>query len=478
MRWHLLNSFDSIYIYDLHGNSKKRETAPDGSKDENVFDIMQGVAIIIAVKTKEKSNILAPVYYLDSYGKRDIKYKRLWESNLETMSFQKLNYKKPDYFFVPKDFKAEAEYNKGIRIKELFPNNSVGVLSHRDSFSISTSKKELEKRINDIYHIDKDCLLKRYQLQEKNKFFIDKIKTNKEASYIKEIQKINYRIFDKAYIIYNDRFVDRTRKKVLANLIKPNLAIITQSQTFSLAFNHIFISDILSDLNYISNLGGGSVFPLYIYDEKPFLEIKMRKTNLEPEIIQKIEKKLGLKFVADHEFPEAKKSGNFSPLDLLDYIYAVLHSPNYREKYQEFLKIDFPRVPYPEDKEKFKKLVKLGSQLRETHLLQGKNFGGRQNFITNYDIQENNLVEKIYFDLAENSSELGRVYINKTQYFGKVPKVAWDFFIGGYQPAQKWLKDRKDRTLSSDDIEQYQKIILALKTTSNIMPQIDPILFS
>ena len=109
--------------------------------------------------------------------------------------------------------------------------------------------------------------------------------------------------------------------------------------------------------------------------------------------------------------------------------------------------------------------------------MQGKNFGGRQNFITNYDIQENNLVEKIYFDLAENSSELGRVYINKTQYFGKVPKVAWDFFIGGYQPAQKF-KDRKDRTLSSDDIEQYQKIILALKTTSNIMPQIDPILFS
>ena len=151
---------------------------------------------------------------------------------------------------------------------------------------------------------------------------------------------------------------------------------------------------------------------------------------------------------------------------------------DFRKKYQEFLKIDFPRVPYPEDKEKFKKLVKLGSQLRETHLLQGKNFGGRQNFITNYDIQENNLVEKIYFDLAENSSELGRVYINKTQYFGKVPKVAWDFFIGGYQPAQKWLKDRKDRTLSSDDIEQYQKIILALKTTSNIMPQIDPILFS
>ena len=280
--------------------------------EEETWEVMD------AVKTKEKSNILAPVYYLDSYGKRDIKYKRLWESNLETMSFQKLNYKKPDYFFVPKDFKAEAEYNKGIRIKELFPNNSVGVLSHRDSFSISTSKKELEKRINDIYHIDKDCLLKRYQLQEKNKFFIDKIKTNKEASYIKEIQKINYRIFDKAYIIYNDRFVDRTRKKVLANLIKPNLAIITQSQTFSLAFNHIFISDILSDLNYISNLGGGSVFPLYIYDEKPFLEIKMRKTNLEPEIIQKIEKKLGLKFVADHEFPEAKKSGNFSPL--LDYI--------------------------------------------------------------------------------------------------------------------------------------------------------------
>ena len=151
---------------------------------------------------------------------------------------------------------------------------------------------------------------------------------------------------------------------------------------------------------------------------------------------------------------------------------------NPKEKNCLIFKNRLSQSALPRRKEKFKKLVKLGSQMRETHLLQGKNFGGRQNFITNYDIQGNNLVEKIYFDLAENSSELGRVYINKTQYFGKVPKVAWDFFIGGYQPAQKWLKDRKDRLLSNDEIEQYQKIILALKTTSDIMPQIDPILFS
>ena len=474
MRKHLLETFDCIYIYNLHGDSRKKETTPDGSKDENVFDIMQGVAISIFIKDDKRQGKLADVFYLDSYGKREDKYQKLWELKLNKKNFQKLKYKEPYYFFVPKDFAAEEEYNKGFKIKKFFLNSSVGIKTKVDKIAIDFDKNKIIERIE--YIINNQLTIEEIN----NKYGgIDIYKTTWEyipksiASFDdKSIIKYEYRPFDYRFIFFHNKFLSRARNKIMDNFYnKENVGL-----ELSRNGDFVFIGKFVSDEHFASD--NSFKFPLYLYNGNNSIDKEKRKANLNQEIVREIEKKLGLKFVADHELSEAQKSGNFSPLDLLDYIYAVLHSPNYREKYQEFLKIDFPRVPYPEDKQKFKKLVKLGSQLRETHLLQGKNFGGRQNFITNYDIQGNNLVEKIYFDLDENSSELGRVYINKTQYFGKVPKVAWDFFIGGYQPAQKWLKDRKDRTLSSDDIEQYQKIILALKTTSDIMPQIDPILFS
>ena len=474
MRKHLLETFDCIYIYNLHGDSRKKETTPDGSKDENVFDIMQGVAISIFIKDDKRQGKLADVFYLDSYGKREDKYQKLWELKLNKKNFQKLKYKEPYYFFVPKDFAAEEEYNKGFKIKKFFLNSSVGIKTKVDKIAIDFDKNKIIERIE--YIINNQLTIEEIN----NKYGgIDIYKTTWEyipksiASFDdKSIIKYEYRPFDYRFIFFHNKFLSRARNKIMDNFYnKENVGL-----ELSRNGDFVFIGKFVSDEHFASD--NSFKFPLYLYNGNNSIDKEKRKANLNQEIVREIEKKLGLKFVADHELSEAQKSGNFSPLDLLDYIYAVLHSPSYREKYQEFLKIDFPRVPYPEDKEKFKKLVKLGSQLRETHLLQGKNFGGRQNFITNYDIQGNNLVEKIYFDLDENSSELGRVYINKTQYFGKVPKVAWDFFIGGYQPAQKWLKDRKDRLLSSDDIEQYQKIILALKTTSDIIPQIDSILFS
>jgi very-short-patch-repair endonuclease len=155
----------------------------------------------------------------------------------------------------------------------------------------------------------------------------------------------------------------------------------------------------------------------------------------------------------------------FAPIDILDYIYAVLHSPTYREKYKEFLKIDFPRVPYPKDKDTFWQLVKLGGEIRQIHLLESPTV---EKYITQYPIDGNNVVVKTKY-------ENGKVYINDTQYFDNVPQVAWDFYIGGYQPAQKWLKDRKERTLEFDDILHYQKIIVALTETDRLMNEINKI---
>jgi len=211
--------------------------------------------------------------------------------------------------------------------------------------------------------------------------------------------------------------------------------------------------------------GGDYVAPLYIYpnsnSQQTIDQSTERTPNLNAEIIAAIAKKLGLTFANEKETTKS----TFAPIDILDYIYAVLHSPTYREKYKEFLKIDFPRVPYPKDNDTFWQLVKLGGEIRQIHLLESPIV---EKYITQYPIDGNNTVGKTKY-------QDGKVYINDTQYFDNVPQVAWDFYIGGYQPAQKWLKDRKERKLEFDDILHYQKIIVALSETDRLMKEIDKI---
>ena len=192
-------------------------------------------------------------------------------------------------------------------------------------------------------------------------------------------------------------------------------------------------------------------------------QTSQRTPNLNPKIVKQIADKIGLVFTNEKETTE----NTFAPIDILDYIYAVLHSPTYRKKYKEFLKIDFPRVPYPKDKDTFWQLVKLGGEIRQIHLLESPIV---EKFITHYPnaTDGNNVISKIKY-------EGGNVYINETQYFANVPQVAWEFYIGGYQPAQKWLKDRKGRKLEADDILHYQKIIVALFETDRLMNEIDKI---
>jgi hypothetical protein len=201
-------------------------------------------------------------------------------------------------------------------------------------------------------------------------------------------------------------------------------------------------------------------------------EEEKRKPNLKPDIVKQIAEKLGLKFLTELPNVEPLQAtslrDNFAPIDILDYIYAVLHSPAYREKYKELLKIDFPRVPYPKDKETFWQLVKLGGEIRQIHLLESPVL---KNYITQFPVDGNYTVTKPY-KVDKHGSALVRVYINESQYFDNVPLLAWEFYIGGYQPAQKWLKDHKGRTLSNDDLDHYQKIIKILLETDRLMKEI------
>jgi predicted helicase len=251
------------------------------------------------------------------------------------------------------------------------------------------------------------------------------------------------------------------------HLSQNNYSLNITRQTKKEFWSHSIISKHISPAVFVEIKDGSSIFPLYVYPEVSgqisLGQTEERKPNLNSEILKKIAEHLGLSFTKEKEATDK----TFSPIDILDYIQAVLHSPSYREKYKEFLKIDFPIVPYPKDKKTFWELVKLGREIRQIHLLESP---AVEQYITEYPIDGDNVVMKPKY-------KDGKVYINDMQYFDNVPQIAWEVYIGGYQPAQKWLKDRNDRALEFEEILHYQKIIVALSETDRLMKEINAIEF-
>ncbi|HQV97021.1 MAG TPA: hypothetical protein PLE29_05145, partial [Saprospiraceae bacterium] len=464
-----LKTYDKIYTIDLHGNSKKKETAPDGSADVNVFDIMQGVSINIFVKSgNKKKSELGQVYHFNLQGKREFKYETLNSKNIQSLKWEKLEFTKPNYFFVPKNFDDIKTYEKGLKIDELYVVNNSGVSTDRDTLFLDENKIELEKRIKILLEGNYSSDFKRdFNVEDSSGYPLLKRISNKIYN-VKFIQNYHYRPFDIRKIYFDETIISRPAKEVTKQTFKKDNLLLIVPRQVNEAFHHIFISKIICDSNITSSarlFGAGKLFPLYLYPETngqlTIDQTAERTPNLNPEIVKQIAEKLGSTFTNEKETTK----DTFAPIDILDYIYAVLHSPTYREKYKEFLKIDFPRVPYPKDKDTFWQLVKLGGEIRQIHLLESPIV---EKYITQYPEDGDNIVTKPkYVD--------SKVYINDTQYFDNVPQIAWDFYIGGYQPAQKWLKDRKDRKLEFDDILHYQKIIVALAETDRLMKEIDKI---
>lgn len=488
IRWNLLKTYDFLYILNLHGNSLKKETTPNGDKDENVFDIKQGVSISLFVKTrKKKKSKLGKVFYCDLYGKRENKYKFLLESNLNTVPYTKLPNVKPNYFFVKKDFSSQKEYNTFIKIDKLFNLNGVGICSKRDDTAIKFTKNELLNVLRDFTKLSKEELKTIYKTEKTES-------RDKKTFYATEnilkygidnnVQKINYRPFDIRFTYFTNQsrgFLAYPVYAVMRHFTETNFGLIVSKKSRQLSLGYMFITNSIVDLHILDSAADSTYnFPLYLYPEQVTdsvlaeegLTEKGRKPNLNTEMVNQIAKKLDLPFTPEKEEAE----GTFAPIDILDYIYAVLHSPTYRKKYKEFLKIDFPRIPYPKDKNTFWRLVKLGSELRQIHLLESPKV---EKFITSYPIDGDNIITtkigKKDWEIINKEKQWGRIWINDKQYFDNIPLVAWNFYIGGYQPAQKWLKDRKGRTLSFEDILHYQKIIVALYETDKIMKEIDKI---
>ncbi len=332
MRWNLLKTFDKIYTIDLHGNSKKKETCPDGSKDENVFDIMQGVSINLFVKTGKKAkDELGKVYHKDLYGLRKNKYDFLDEATIESVGYKEITPQPPMYFFVPKDFGLQNEYDRGFMVSDLFVQNSMGVTTGHDKELVSFSE----------------------------------FNTDTNTEYF-------YRPFDNMWLDYDTSKVVRPRETIMRNMQKDNTALCLIKINSSVdGLFKVFVTSGVTDKTLLSSKDNTNVFPLYAYKEN--MGEEERIVNFNKDLYDSIAKGLNYLPCYDDNMlidPTSEYNGVLYPQDLFDYIYAVLHSPSYRERYKEFLKIDFPRIPYPTDWEKFRDLVEKGEELRHLHLME------------------------------------------------------------------------------------------------------------
>jgi predicted helicase len=468
MRQSLMETFDDIYILDLHGNSKKKERCPDGSEDKNVFDIQQGVAIGIFIK-KDKTG-KKNYSHADLYGLRQSKYHWLSENDVGSTAWNVLTPRAPFYLFTPQDIKSSKEYENGWRLNDLFLLTSTGVKTHRDHFVFDFEYLPLQKRIMDF----RDLLLsdieiaQHYELRNTNDWKMPERRKSliSDKMWKNGFTKCLYRPFDLREYYHHKDAVDRPRHEIIKHLLLgKNLALAATRQVTSLDFTHIICSRHPIEMKTCSHDRGTNIFPLYIYsDGESALFDSAKRPNLSPKFIEDFVVRLKMKFISDGK-GDRKKA--FGPEDIFNYMYAVLHSPTYRSRYAEFLKMDFPRLPLTSNPELFRKLCALGDELVALHLMEKQ---GTK--ITSYPAAGDSAVETVRYTEPQGDTK-GRVWINATQYFEGIPKNIWEFHVGGYQVCAKWLKDRKGRKLTYDDLTHYQQIVSALAETIKLMENID-----
>ncbi len=478
MRQSLMQSFDDIYLLDLHGNSKKKEKAPDGGKDENVFDIQQGVAIGLFVKRNKVQDKPAQVYHADLYGTRESKYAGLRENDMSTTRWQVLKPQAPFYLFVTQDETVRAEYEQGWKITDIMPVNSVGIVTARDALTIHWSRENIWNTVNDFANLPVEVAREKYALgKDARDWQVALAQADLKASGFTEakITPVLYRPFDMRHTYYtgNSRgFHCMPRGGVMRQMLAGvNLGLITSRLTKGETFQHTQVTRNIVEVICMSpkTSNNGFVFPLYLYSttKTDLFDDSVegsRCSNLAPEFIADFSMRLRLDFVQDG-CGDLRKS--FGPEDVFYYAYAVFHSPTYRSRNAEFLKIDFPRLPLTSNVELLRSLCALGKELVALHLMEQL-----PQLETRYPVAGDNTVDNVRYTEPIDSVP-GRVWINKTQHFDNVPPEVWGYHIGGYQVCQKWLKARKRRQLSYDDLTHYQGIVAALARTIELQAAID-----
>ncbi|MEG4840566.1 type ISP restriction/modification enzyme [Microcoleus sp. B9-D4] len=464
MRQNLMQTFTDIYVLDLHGNSKKKEVSPDGSPDQNVFDIQQGVSIGIFIKEPGKSTP-AKVHHAELWGSRTSKYEALNFLDVDSTEWKIIYPQSPFYLLVPQNRDLFAEYNEGWKITDIMPVNSVGIVTARDDLTIKWSVQEVKETVKDFVSLPVEEARKKYELGKDSRDWQvslaqdDLRRNNLDDS---KIVPILYRPFDKRYTYYTGKtkgFLCMPRFEVMRHILQgENLALATARSIEIGEWEHLFCTVQLLQHHTVSLKEVNYLFPLYLYPDTENEQGNLftdRTPNFSQNFLSAIRQKLG--YIPT---PEA----------IFYYAYAVFHTPTYRQRYAEFLKIDFPRLPLTSDNELFTALAKKGEELVALHLMKSKKLN---KVITKYPVSGDNAVNEVTYNKSEQ-----QVYINKQQYFEGILPEVWGFKVGGYQVLDKWLKDRKKakRSLSFDDVLHYQRVVVALKETMQIMAEIDDVI--
>lgn len=485
MRQSLMQTFDEIYVLDLHGNSKKKEKSPDGTADQNVFEIQQGVSILLAVKLKsnpvgarpalpETLHIPQPgggvtlrarqalplqnstqnaalqndgnakVHHADLWGKRNAKYSTLENSDVSTTDWKEVQPISPMYFFIPQNTDLLAEYSEGWKVTDIFPINVLGFQTHRDPIAVAFDSEKLRQQVTE---------------------YLGKPPT--ESDWENYACQCVYRPFDKRFVYLDKSVTDRPRREFINHVLgKDNLCFgvgRAGSAVEDPQWSLVLASDKPIDAN-VFRRGGINVSPLYLYPNGSTLGFdSSRRPNLSAAFLKALGEKLNLPLEGEFGLPQG-----ITPEMIFHYAYAIFHTPSYRARYAAFLKTDFPRLPLTGDLERFRALADLGKQLVALHLLDAPNAPVLNQTRHKFEGAGTRKVEKV-----EYSESARQVKINADQWFENVPRAVWEFRVGGYQVAEKWLKDRKRRALSFDEISHYVRVLIALAETIRVMAEID-----
>ncbi|MCX6096875.1 MAG: N-6 DNA methylase [Caldiserica bacterium] len=466
MRQSLMTSFDQLHILNLHGNSLRKEKSPDGSKDENVFDIMQGVAIILAVK---RNGVPKGIWYSDLWGDRDAKYATLGDGQMMQTSWKELTPDDKLSLFVPRNTLHLDEYEEWPKVTEIFPVSRYGIITARDRLAIQWSREEAWQTINrfvnmppeearEVFHLGKDARDWKVPLAQED--------VRASGPSQDKVVPILYRPFDVRFTYYTGHArgfhawpVHEAMQHMLAG---PNTALITSRMTKGEDFHHVQVTEHIAEVICMSpkTSNNGFVFPLYVYGVAGDSHSEMLASDAERPVLRQPNINSRLMTELTERFGTA-----ITPENIFAYVYAVLESPTYAQRYAEFLKTDFPRIPFTKDRDIFLKLAELGQQLINLHLMRSPEL---DNPISRFCGKGDGTVVKVEYDV-----DRGRVSINPTQYFDGVAPDLWSYQVGGYQVLAKWLKDRKGRYLTSADSIHYSRVVTALSKTVVVQSQID-----
>jgi len=446
MRQSLLKSFNRIYVLDLHGSNLKRERSPDGTKDENVFNIRPGVAIIILVKNR----VLEPsmIYHAEIFGNRDGKFYWLDRHNITNVDWKQISPASPDYLMVPDESPVKDEYSMFVKVTDIFPVNNIGIVTSRDDFTIKPTVEEVWNTVTDFVKLETESARTKYKLgKDVMEWKVSAAQADVRDSGLKRdlIVPILYRPFDNRFTYYTGRsrgFMCRPRQEIMSHMLRENIGLLVMRQvSLDEKYTHFFVSNsIVDNRAMLSSKGIVQLLPFYLYNGFS------RTPNLSLELLKDLKKTYNKEVFAE---------------EILNYVYAIFHSNTYRDRYSTELRKDFPRIPFTKDYDKFQELSKFGKTLIDLHL--GKT---KLNTTTKFNIEGSNVVESIKW-------QDGKVFINKNQFFDGVPIEIWNFHIGGYQVLDKWLKSHKNRVLTAIEIDGYLQIIETIKQTAKLMQSID-----